>query len=450
MEQMLEPLEQMVGTATGGKGWSGVPPAITTSLLGLTKEGRNFVYQRIHPCGTTHHVGLGVPDGSPSTSTKLSFYLRETIPPPTGVTIQDAWDCMMIIPATDQTQAIYASGPAGTNFATGEIWGNTPAVGTENGVVYFPNKRQSTPFGDLNPVTWARENCDSGRIVYKGVTVELNAPNLANQGVVYAGQVDRTPSLNALDAEYGAVTGVADYTVELPFDEEALMTVRVDRAYQGQAADGVYLPFRFVNEDNEFRSVRAGLKRISGLQITDSLTGTEYVAVEGNRTYSRVGGASHSQWDAYMTGSSYGVVFWRGISGAATLNLKIRMGEEILAVASSPLSAAGSSCMEEDEQAMSVVDKIQGIFPDAFPADHNDRGKILGIFGKVFKGLSAAGSLLPGPVGTALKVANAVVASTSAGVHIKKNNQEVKQGQQTQPASQPAKPKKKKKKKTGK
>lgn len=237
---------------------------------GLSDEGRRWLLQALDPAHD--HGSDGFPDCSARPCFRPITTAQRVITPDASL---QRWDAAFFVPDGDGVAAYYAVGPAGTDFSmTNEpgppadcIQGFLPLfelVQGASGLDCITLVRNS-PGGDSPWITNIVTGLDSPlklsaiRTVFRGLTITLNASDLANQGQVYAAQVSGATSRAGNYMAYTETPGdqaLASYAVEMfriPTDEDTIMST-VPKSYSGPAKDGVYIPMRFGGPQNEFGS----------------------------------------------------------------------------------------------------------------------------------------------------------------------------------------------------
>lgn len=376
---------------------------IPVGSLGSTPQGEAWALRALHPNTDQPLEPEGIPDTTDVKAAEPGYFAEATVQG--GVGLQDTWDACIVALPIDGNPLIYAFGPAGTDFTEAAAW-----TDLTTGNVNPPSRSNPGP----NDLSFGFQNFDAVRTTYKGVTVDLDAPSLSDQGWIYAWQGARHNQPTRIVNQSGAHTQV-DF--HIPLTETEL--IALDRGtYRGRAKDGAYVPLRFVNPVHEWQSTDYPRRAPDGSSAGNILAytikspdGTS--AIFANPTDPVQGSDRYAS--SHVDNTQTGVIIVRGISGAAKLRLKLCFGEEQACKSTSPLAATMSPSPLVDSRAMKRVAMIQHHLPLAYPADHNSLGGILSVIGKVASGITGMLQNVPGPTGMIAGLAHGVLAPLTAG-----------------------------------
>jgi hypothetical protein len=399
---------------------------------GVSVEGREWLLRCLHPASEDKSPGL--PDQSAMAVLRPDFRIQATIQPP-----QDAssWDCLLWTPPGDVNAVYWATGPAGTNFASR----TAPVAGCEVGVLRLQRSTQSTipqiltlPDGTVVPVlteTGAITNVGF-RHQFKSVTVQQIASAVADQGQVYAAQFApnfRRPHeilLNGYDsgvpiepppdppANYSLVA--EQFATVLPANEGDMAAMAPD-FYMGPSREGVYMPLRlagptqpfarasthstavqagseatfFVGDDSDFSIGAVMTANYNSLSSNSSAVPWPFkaVSVNGMLGYQTVPGTPEPLTipggvllDSGFDNINVGVMIFRGLAGSgggafgASLQVKCIAGLEIAPNPSASDRVFAENAAPYDPQALQAYYTIAMELQGVYPARFNGWGDI--------------------------------------------------------------------------
>lgn len=389
------------------------------SALGATDEGRQYSLVNLHPCGEFVAECNGIPDYTQTSVATPTFRSDSVVgwnaalfaTPPTPIAPFRFDVQVVVLPHAELDYAF--------RLRYDNVWSKWEARYSS----YFAANN------DGSAVTLAASGYSTHRVVGRGTTVHFDAPRLADQGRLIAGQVkpvvrDSPMYINGSgsgNASVGATTIVAkSYYVP---QTETELTAQDPLAAQWEARCGTYIPHRYIQPTQDFVPVNGG-NTISAynsvsetvVQIPNSIVTFAQTATidptignnlqdwyNPNATWSDQGISNMKSPGKSVWGLSdpmnnmTSVQFFLGISNEAQLHVKSRLHLEAEAHAnSSPVTPFLHKSPTLDEIALSIVAKVAQNSPHVYFAADNDLSGILMSIGKILP------SIL-GPVGRALE-----------------------------------------------
>lgn len=215
------------------------------------------------------------------------------------------------------------------------------------------------------------------RSMYTGITAHLDAPTLADQGRLVAGQLalEQTPTTFS---EVVGRKGTKSYKIldpiqissiegRLPMTESALFQA-TPGAVVWEAREGVYMPMRFRDPvhlfGNDLRETLAAVSYDTGTYL-----------LQDTRKFGIVPGS--------LLNELTGVILFRGIDNRANINVKVRRGLESLVDSATAIAPFQHQSPVLDPLAIDRVTQIAQSSPMAYPACYNDWGEILNVIKQV-------------------------------------------------------------------
>lgn len=413
--------------------------------FGLAGDARDWVVKALDPA--TAGPAPGIPDTSTQCVLRPEFRVQATIQSPTS---GGNWDCYIFVPPGDMNCLVWATAPSGAgnvNFAAGP--GSVPA-GAAWGAVQLQPFVDGTGFTSLNvqgPATASYTSVDVAsrtpaslattfRHQYKSVTIEMVAPDIANQGDVYAAQYPSVPR-NTRFTNVGSQTNTIGPTilganvsqVPLPFNE-ADLTLSSPNAYVGRAKDGLYMPLRLQGPVQSFCEVNTPAVGSWFAPPFIATTGPAPVLFPENTTvqFPRLmipcqndtagevsapalgtlfsdswvanglyaGPSANGACDTGHDQTMMGVIIFRGLASSggtggpsfgATLVIKVLAGLEVIPRPTSVERVFQKAPAAYSPRALEAYYGISNALPPAFPASYNALGALLPVLGSVASAL---------------------------------------------------------------
>jgi len=220
------------------------------------------------------------------------------------------------------------------------------------------------------------------RTVYKGHTVHLNAPDLANQGrIIAAASATESSIKNVSLLTPGAAAGDSQaiamrYTVSPPYFDN-ILAQQDTNARQDIIKKGEYIQQRLWNKVviwNEGEDVR-GIHRAAN------------AAVNGiNVPYPA---ANLIKRDGFDLNLGWFVENIRGLSALAEIHIKHRVAHEFNCPGTSPWQVFARPCPPADQGALNLYFALSSLLPHAYDSAFNDAGLLSSIITKCIGSVAA-------------------------------------------------------------
>lgn len=411
-----------------------------------TYAGMDFIRTAINPCGEDPNPDLiGIPDGSGTDSCLVKMRDDLLISPPTWYVVDSEsknWSAvifstpylmsqLIIIRFDTADIPIQANVRDAVNAMTYAEWDasaypswHEPVMASnliDGEVVEYDGPRFEithlkpaalSAFSSL-PTSSGWTYFRKWRTVYKGHTMHLNAPDLANQGRIISASTATESSIKNLGDQYDAdlVNPIvaARYSVTPPFADNILAMQDVD-ARQDIFKKGSYSIQRHWNEAiiwNEAEDVRP-IIRVS----TSASTGLRYAVPD----------SSYFKVDGFDLNLGWIVDHVRGISSQAEIHIKHRVGISFSVPGTSPWAPFMTPCVPKDEGALNLYRELSSRLPHNYDSSFNDMGFLSGAINSVlgmFKGplrsaIKMGAGFLHGLIGKGENYANSKVDKMSA------------------------------------
>jgi hypothetical protein len=380
----------------------------TLGVLGSTPAGQRWALKHLHPNGETVTSSAGIPDHTHVPVVTPEYRSNYVIEGVTGATATNDNVDVLFIGAMDLA-FLYRRYPAGNPPA--DIWKAVyyAASGMTGRSVDFdvaPSSSDPTPEKKVCGVLFgtSSQNYPKSRGMYAGMTITFDAPALYDQGRLVAGQLPLIRDKRATAAEMATL---ADPTPEYPevmgnFAKMGQIPLSEDELFQAspgtivhEAREGVYIPLRF-NEP---------VQLFTDSELADDYNQPQVLCFtrENESIHNSVsfrGPAPDGTIANYGTEGLYnfltGVVLFRGISGAANLSVKTRIGIEAQVERGTAVAPFQHASPPLDKEAIDQVTRVSQMTPMAYPSCYNDLGEILNVIKKVLGGIKNVGGVLGG------------------------------------------------------
>lgn len=389
---------------------------------GLPEQPAQWLIKALHPPSDGPLVTM--PDNSSLNTVRITYRPTETIGPPTDLIEPDGtWDCCIVVLPGDCTGAVWATGPAGTDFTSQDF------AALHVGVISLVDDYdlQSCHTNSTDPTLPSRSisampkgQYGAFRTVSSSITVTNVASSLYNGGLVYAGQYS-SPWEDVPGATVGPAMITDTYPVAceqwafVPLSEAAL-TQLTPRFYSDEAKHGVYMPIRLNNDNTPFVRRKAWKNRLvsghggdivesieKGIGASDGFSsqtvGTWAKVLTGQQTTSDgypMVPPGYSNWiQRAMRGAppyfsmdtgydtvATGVIIFRGLDTHARLQTKVLRSLELVPFQLSPLMPLIAPPTEPCPQAIQLYYSVVSQMPMAYPARMNLLGGLLPILGR--------------------------------------------------------------------
>jgi len=350
---------------------------IVMQALGPDLESSAYALRYLHPMDETIHGGMRIPDEHSTYSSALEGRTQFTIAGPTPISGSSTWNCDMIVSAIPDVAYFYRTWIPGNPITMD--WTPVPYAAFPYG-----NGHDSTATPPITGVTPTLvTQTTQYRAAFSGITCHLNAAGLNDAGMVYAGQ---------FGAEYAHVsTGTPGVNVvtdtlalSAPVDENTLYQM-CGAAIQQEAREGVYMPLMYNNPAQQFTQVGLG----NAFGTTPGIPATQYGVLinGGNPITVPVGtGQSIAMLVSPQVNMTTGVILWRGLYNAATLQVKTRLGLECVPGPNSLWAPFTESSPPYQPATLAKCTMVRQRLPQAFPAHYNDLSSILDTIGGIIMG----------------------------------------------------------------
>lgn len=405
----------------------------TTALfnaLGRTAGGVQYVLRHLHPNGEGLVGGCKVPDGSFSASIALERRDEYQIGPPADATAGSSpWNLdILIFPLiynrillirymnltaltnAYQNAVLYMAMDAMSSINDQSTGFSTPVYPTFKtqavaGVTFEWSVARADAYGviananSLSPDA-IKAMYRNVRRSFMGLTAELDAPALSDQGRIVAGQFGSDARLKMALAQYATVAETESPTpadvqnaellhVELPpvIEEDV---VQVDSlSYQGLAKDHVYMPMRTWKPTATPTDCDTAAPVLPTVQNAGSGL---HAALQWPTEVAYLVDAQEIYFAEYGTG----IIKFLQLSSNASVRLKVREGIEGAAAANSIISPFDSPGLPVDPVAHEFVSEFCRTNPHAYLGKYNSRNQMMrGIFGSIGNTLGALAKPLP-------------------------------------------------------
>lgn len=235
--------------------------------LGSTDEGRLFSLINLHPCGEYVTKCCGIPDESQVSSVTPTFRGDSVVAisadyfiNPPNLPSDFRYDIQLVVLPIPEVDYLFRVRVPSLN--TG--WSRWVVRRTS----YFSSS------GDGTSVGLAESGYSRARVVGRGITVHFDAPQLADQGRLIAGQIQAPHKVNDINVALESVNKSSDSTLPDPVDpvdtasvrrhilylpqSETELTTQDVYAAQWEAKMGAYIPHRFVQPVQNFTNLETG------------------------------------------------------------------------------------------------------------------------------------------------------------------------------------------------
>lgn len=354
--------------------------------LGATPEGAAWCLKALHPSDAAVSVS-GVPDESSMSTVMMNYQTIFTIevPPATG----DGWSAdIQLTPHPVQFARFSLHTEAGAHVGD---W-DQPILNSQLAGLYHVNK-----YDNLTEmaVAW--------RLVYFGVTAELDAPTMANQGSVAVCQ--KPVKANVFNPAYTvspAPSSIRCGRHLQVYNADCVPSYEVSQAmpnsYVGLAKEGAYVPVRLSRTSQKWvscaesvmlgpDSTHGGLYPVD--EATDYVLSTTVPPPLGSVAHALLGAGSNAPY--FTAASPYTItgtcsspllndyvadICFRNLSVSASIKLFFRVGIEMLVPPLSPLSSQLRVSPEYDPRSFEAYFHVSRRLKDAYPSDYNSADKL--------------------------------------------------------------------------
>lgn len=361
-------------------------------VLGDTEAGANWCELALHPAAGPLEV-RGIPDADafPSVCMDYESVVSITAPSGSGAT----WFSVLnLLGHPVQPVAIASLRSLGSYQYDG---------------VYNPTLISNTAYSEMT-VAFSKL-CNAYRMLYCGITVDLDASALVDSGSVVAGQFPlEYQELNyARPMEGACISNAHIITANFATNFPGQSIAQLPGAYMGLAKDGVYLPLK-ISPCAPWVTTMHGTMAAVACPTTavapsyDSLrqlilpnatpSGGNvfpfYGRAVGGLPAPFVGAWAFS--DQTINGdvaiplqqTNMGHIVFYNLNPAAALTLKVRWGVEMRIEPTSLLAPALRPSAKHDTLALMAYSDLAGSLPWAYPSAYNANGKVLDMIKKAW------------------------------------------------------------------
>lgn len=368
--------------------------------MGSTPNGKDWCLKALHPSDPLTTV-TGIPDESAIPTVFMNYQSTYTIA--TEDPNAPTWGFDFTLMPHPVQFAAYKT----MNWALGapstRALLNTQLTGVDH----------ATKFANF------RSTATRWRLAYMSVTLQQDAPALADQGTVAACQTAFSPQCHT-----ASLVDAAGFTIALRpmICFETSDTPAFDKcqsmpsAYYTKSKEGCYMPLKLTRTCQEWSSDKTTVLTLPQPQTWEVGTiGVPKVSYLTSWPFAGLRTVGIDDVTKTITGDVTSDLCNDGVGHICVTNLAqttkftafIRAGYEIQVIPGSMLTPQQKLSPAHDEIALDNYYKISREMKDAYPADYNDLGKIWGVISSIAKSVSPFLSKapgIPGLIGAALHV----------------------------------------------
>jgi len=381
----------------GGRSNLALNRQLGTIDLGASAAGQYWAMRALHPCDETRGGGAPIPDARETQTASIEYRVDSVIAAPDTT---KTWDCQVIsLPFGEAPLAF-------RKRTTGGFWTAWHVLAPSGTFVRGGSIKLGTGDGAASPSTWFPptqlsdptlvDQTTGYRATYRGTTIILNASSLANEGFVTSGQWENTPDL--VDDEL-ARQGATPPPVTVPGgprafyksyllhdvpDDPAGIISRCPEAGQWEARKGVYMPMRFPNPAHQFTAPGGASYESpdgkSELRMNYAVQISPTTAVNNNDVdyiFTEWPANSNALAVSGLVNLNFGIMFFSGLNGTASLVVKNRTGLEMVPVSDSLAAAFVKDAPIIDTLAIDAVQATAKKLPLMYEARFNSLGAIV-------------------------------------------------------------------------
>lgn len=383
--------------------------------MGLSLAGEEYAVRAISPCDERFEEGRQIPDMATAESAVITGRIITAITGPSGT--GQLWNLLAVTIPVPEIAFIYKTWqPTDTSDISNLPWIVVKHRTVVPGAVQIPGVSVGgtqfayQPTGGKGTLLTEAEQF---RQSAKGLTFNLNASALNNQGMVLAAQYGEKLAYvsdyeyvwdNAIVPPSGFVVGnlspIAPLNVgpvyvldEVPSTTDQIFQ-KDPHAVRQNAKLGAYVPLKFNDPVSQFSPVNiSALKAVSPTTAapTDPIDSLVPVVIQTPAFASTL---QSKQWlkhpdfastadfvpvvaTAGPTNMQCSIVYFEGLSLSASIDVKTVAALEVVATGDSSWAGFMRDSPEEDEMVQKQVHAIQRRLPSAFPSSYNFLGTLL-------------------------------------------------------------------------
>lgn len=373
--------------------------SVTIPRVAETKDGQIWAERALHPCSNTIGGASPIPDDSTALSATYETRDLLTLSRPSSITT-DTWDFQIVTTSCPDLPILWRTRAAGAAFGA---WtrvfegppSQAPGVFTLGGV----NTATALVEPDISIVPQLARELVQYRATHLGITGVLVANSLTDQGTVTAGQFGNKPDLSTIQpitAAYSTAGGTNKQQIafcvytDVPKSSEELIRL-VPTAYNDEARAGFYLPVRYDDpihawtpqSSTEWNNAASNNRSKAGMPIALSDAGASFDMLTDPIVSSDVDGVRRVFTTAGPVNLQMGVVFMEGLDKAASIQIKLQAGLEVVAGTNSIAQSFMTEAPPADETAIKMVHELSRRMPVAYPHRYNSLGMLVPLIGKL-------------------------------------------------------------------
>lgn len=370
---------------------------------GTTPSGKDWCIKALHPSDPITEV-RGIPDESAAPSAFLNYQSTFTLGATAGATGTWQFDASVL--------------PHPVNFMYLE---KTDSTGTNSSNFMNTQLTGATHYGKTLSLLAAVRRW---RLAYMSVTVYQDGADLTNQGTLVCAQVPVKPLRYAISSHamhdsssYADYAGATVEVYEAADNPNFEVLQAMPNAYFGRSKDGAYIPLKLTKTCQSWHSASdlvfasdTNLVHLS--ESTGWYPVTYYTGTPGGKSaafpHTNLQ-AVYSSTDPVlgpplffgeatspMCNDTWAQFSARNLSVNTSYSFFVRAGYEIQVQPSSIYSTHLKLSPPHDELALNTYFAISRELKDAYPADHNDLGKIWEVISSIAKTVAPALAAIPG------------------------------------------------------
>jgi len=353
----------------GGSGTNLLRNEILPSLGGLTKDSQIYALRYLHPMDEVLTGGVRIPDMTSDPSCALEGRSQWTIAANNTTT---TYDVDIIIPPIPDIAFVYRT----------YVSGGTPSTWIPVSYSSYPSGYASSSLSAGNStvtvVPKLRANADQYRATFSGITCHLVAAAINNAGMVFAGQYGSKISESGATSE-SYVGGV--YNLDVPLDPNTLYQ-KTPGMVQQPARLGIYMPLMYRDTVNLYTNAPMADVASTSNAASGALTINwgQYVNV------APVPSGSYCSLYCAPVNMNTGVILFRGLDPHASVQVKTRLGLEVVPLSGSPWTPFVESSPVYDPVVLARSCSVRQRLALAYPASYNDFSSILRAIAGVLRG----------------------------------------------------------------
>jgi len=369
---------------------------LSDGVFGDTTTGADWCVKALHPSDPLTEV-RGIPDQSSVPTVCMNYQSTFTL----RTTSTNTWSFDMTMLPHPYYFAFWQGNdggvfcPESVDTLEGNMW-NTQII-----------QGGGMPTSDQLLSTWLGL-AQRWRLVYAGVTVYQDGPDLANQGTIVVAQTPLVAPTTYLVHTTGAVS---EQTVGVKYYSQPILGPSFSRsqnmpnAMLGRSRDGAYVPLKLTETCQDWYGPETIIGVVSGVSSTvgQSVTVIIPTTYTPNYPFPAVHSTTYNLGPpASLAGaavvdlisSNCAQISARNLSPQTSYTFFFRYGLELQMAPSSALTPQLKLSPPYDPKAMITYFMLNREMKDAYPADYNDLGKMWDVISGAVKTLAPALNLV--------------------------------------------------------